>query len=83
MQGATRCRCSPLRNPASPRRTVSFDAAAEAHLRLAASGLERACNAEIPVVLAGKPESIRFRSKHKNDLLSAFEALAERQHRSA
>jgi hypothetical protein len=40
-------------------------------------------SAEIPVVLAGNPESIRFGRKHKNDLLSAFGALPKRQDRSA
>jgi len=40
-------------------------------------------NVEIPVILAGKPECIRFVNDHKNDLLSAFGVLADKRQRSA
>jgi hypothetical protein len=39
--------------------------------------------AEIPVILAGKPERIRFVNHHKNDLLSALGVLGDKRQRSA
>ena len=40
-------------------------------------------NAEIPVILAGKPERISFVNDHKNDLLSALGALGVKRQRPA
>jgi hypothetical protein len=40
-------------------------------------------NSEIPVLLADKPESIKFVNKHKDDLLSAFGVLADKHQHSA
>jgi hypothetical protein len=47
----------------------------DAGMRLA---LEKG-NAEIPVILAGKPERIRFVNDHKNDLLSALRVLGDKR----
>jgi hypothetical protein len=40
-------------------------------------------NSEVPVVLAGKPECIKFVNMHRDDLLSAFGILTDKNQRSA